>query len=244
MIDTPNISYKNEDVVVIFSGGLDSTTVLYWAKKFFKNVYAITFDYGQRHKIELEMARKIASKVGVKEHKVFKVDLTQIGASALTDINIEVPKTESEKEIFERGIPITYVPFRNGIFLALAAAYAESKGITNVAGGWNQVDFSGYPDCRKEFLENFEKTLNAGTKIAVEGKPWTIYAPLLNLKKEDIIKLGISLGADYSYSISCYRGSEVPCLSCDSCVLRINAFKRLNLEDPLITRLKKEGKLT
>ncbi len=243
MIGHPNIEKKEEPIVVILSGGLDSTTVLYWAKHYFKDVYAISFDYGQRHKIELDMAKKIAKKVGVKEHKILKVDLTQIGASALTDKSIEVPETKSKKEIFERGIPVTYVPFRNGIFLALAAAYAESKNITNLTGGWNQIDFSGYPDCRKEFLENFEKTLNVGTKIAVEGKKWTIYAPLLNLKKEDIIKLGLSLKADYSYSISCYRGNEIPCLKCDSCILRINAFKNLGLEDPLITRLKKEGKI-
>ena len=131
MIDKFDISHKKENIVVILSGGLDSTTVLYWAKNYFEDVYAISFDYGQRHKIELEMAKKIASKVKVKEHKIFKVDLTQIGASALTDKNIEVPETKNEKEIFERGIPITYVPFRNGIFLSLAAAYAERKGITN-----------------------------------------------------------------------------------------------------------------
>ncbi len=229
--------------VVIFSGGLDSTTALYWAKRKFDRVYAITFFYGQRHGIEVEMAKITAKNAGVDEHKIFEVDLAQFGGSALTDMKIEVPKTSSLEEIEERGIPVTYVPFRNGIFISLAAAYAETKGCTNVVGGWNAVDYSGYPDCRPEFLKSMESALNKGTKIGVEGKSWRILAPLINLRKSEIIKLGLSIGADYSYSISCYRGGEVPCGECDSCVLRAKGWLEAGAEDHLIKRLKKEGKI-
>ncbi len=230
-------------VVIIFSGGLDSTTVLYWAKKKFKRIYALTFDYNQRHRIEIENARITAKNAGIKEHRIFKVDLSQFGGSALTDKNIEVPETHSVEEITQRGIPITYVPFRNGIFISIAAAYAETKGTTNIAGGWNSIDYSGYPDCRPEFLKSMEESLNRGTKIGVEGKAWHIHAPLIKLTKGEIIKLGLSLGADYSYSISCYRGNEVPCGRCDSCILRAKGWREVGQEDHLIKRLRREGKL-
>ncbi|SNR84335.1 7-cyano-7-deazaguanine synthase QueC [Desulfurobacterium atlanticum] len=229
--------------VVILSGGLDSTTVLYWAKKRFDEIFAITFFYGQRHSIEVEMAKRIAEKARVKEHKLFKVDLSQFGGSALTDKNIEVPEAHSVKEVLEREIPVTYVPFRNGIFISLAAAYAETKLCTNIAGGWNAVDFSGYPDCRPSFLKAMEEALNQGTKLGAEGRRWKIYAPLINLTKGDIIKLGLELGADYSYSISCYRGEEVPCGTCDSCILRAKGWQEVGMEDHLIKRLKMEGKI-
>ncbi|WP_457568635.1 7-cyano-7-deazaguanine synthase QueC [Desulfurobacterium sp.] len=230
--------------VVIFSGGLDSTTVLYWALNRFSDVYAITFTYGQRHGIEVEMAAKIARNAGVKEHKIFDVDLSGIGGSALTDKSIDVPETHTVDEIKERGIPVTYVPFRNGIFISIAAAYAETRDCTDVAGGWNAVDYSGYPDCRPEFLKSMEEALNRGTRVGAEGKKWRIHAPLIKLTKGEIIRLGLSLGADYSYSISCYRGSEVPCGRCDSCVLRAKGWEEVGEEDHLIRRLKKEGKMT
>jgi 7-cyano-7-deazaguanine synthase len=229
--------------IVIFSGGLDSTTALYWAKKNFDEVYAITFYYGQRHSIEIEMAKITAKNAGVKEHVLFEVDLSKFGASALTDKSIEVPETYSVEEIKERGIPVTYVPFRNGVFISIAAAYAESRNTTNLVGGWNAVDYSGYPDCRPEFLSAMEEALNRGTKPGAEGKKWKIHAPLLKLTKGEIIKLGLSLGADYSYAVSCYRGTEVPCGRCDSCVLRAKGWMEAGEEDHLIKRLKREGKV-
>ena len=229
--------------IVIFSGGLDSTTALYWAKKNFDEVYAITFYYGQRHSIEIEMAKITAKNAGVKEHILFEVDLSEFGASALTDRSIEVPETYSVEEIKERGIPVTYVPFRNGVFISIAAAYAESRNTTNLVGGWNAVDYSGYPDCRPEFLSAMEGALNRGTKLGAEGKKWKIHAPLIKLTKGEIIKLGLSLGADYSYAVSCYRGTEVPCGRCDSCVLRAKGWMEAGEEDHLIKRLKREGKV-
>ncbi len=232
-----------KSAVVVFSGGLDSTTALYWAKKEFEKVYAITFFYGQRHDIEVEMATVTAKNAGVEEHKIFEVDLSQFGGSALTDKGIEVPRTRSVEEIEERGIPVTYVPFRNGIFISLAAAYAETKGCSNIVGGWNAIDYSGYPDCRPEFLKAMEEALNRGTKLGAEGVSWKIHAPLINLRKAEIIKLGLSLGADYSYSVSCYRGGEVPCGECDSCILRAKGWLEAGVEDHLIRRLKREGKI-
>ncbi len=230
--------------VVIFSGGLDSTTALYWAKKEFSRIFAITFHYGQRHSLEIEMAKITARNAGVDEHLIFEVDLSKIGASALTDKNLEVPETKSTEEIARRGIPVTYVPFRNGIFISIAAAYAESKGISDIVGGWNAVDFSGYPDCRPDFLSAMEEALNQGTKLGAEGKRWKIHAPLIKMTKGEIIRLGLSLGADYSYSVSCYRGEEVPCMRCDSCLLRAKGWLEVGEEDHLIKRLKEEGKIT
>ncbi len=227
--------------VVIFSGGIDSTTCLYWALDKFSCVYAITFDYGQRHRIEVEFAQRITSKLNVKEHKIFKIDLTQIGGSALTD-NIPIPERD-EEEILTSGIPVTYVPFRNAILISIAVAYAETKDAQNIVGGWNAVDFSGYPDCRKEFLDAMEIAANRGTKMAVEGRNIKIHYPLINKTKKDIIKLGLSLGADYSYSISCYKGEEIPCGKCDSCKLRAKGWRQLNIVDHLIERLLREGKI-
>ena len=189
------------------------------------------------------MAKITAKNAGVKEHVLFEVDLSKFGASALTDRSIEVPETYSVEEIKERGIPVTYVPFRNGVFISIAAAYAESRNTTNLVGGWNAVDYSGYPDCRPEFLSAMEGALNRGTKLGAEGKKWKIHAPLIKLTKGEIIKLGLSLGADYSYAVSCYRGTEVPCGRCDSCVLRAKGWMEAGEEDHLIKRLKREGKV-
>jgi len=227
--------------VVVFSGGLDSTTALYWAREVFREVYVLTFFYGQRHALEVEMARKIARRVGVKEHGFLEVDLTQIGGSALTDPALEVPL---DREPVQEGIPITYVPFRNGIFLSLAAAWAEVRGVSHVVGGWNAVDFSGYPDCREGFLRAMERAINLGTKAGVEGRPFTIHAPLIHLSKAQIISLGLSLGADYSWSLSCYTGREVPCGRCDSCILRARGWRAVGIMDHLLERLMREGKLS
>ena len=247
ILEVSETSVKRESAmssaVVILSGGLDSTTALYWAKRKFDSVYAITFNYGQRHSLEVEFAKITAKKAGVKEHLIFDLDLSKIGASALTDLSLEVPSPSSVEEIKERGIPVTYVPFRNGIFISVAAAYAESKGTTNLVGGWNAVDYSGYPDCRPQFLKAMEEALNLGTKLGAEGQKWKIHAPLINLTKGEIIALGLKLGADYSYSISCYRGEEVPCMSCDSCLLRAKGWEEVGEEDHLIKRLKQEGKI-
>ncbi len=229
-----------DKAVVIFSGGLDSTTALYWAREVFEEVYALTFVYGQRHSLEVEMAGKIARRVGVKEHGFLEVDLTRIGGSALTDPSMEVPLDE---EPTRGGIPITYVPFRNGIFLALAAAWAEVRGISHLVGGWNAVDFSGYPDCRLQFLKTMERAINLGTKAGSEGRPFTVHAPLINLSKAQIISLGLSLGADYSWSISCYQGGEIPCGHCDSCQLRARGWRVVGIMDHLLERLLREGKL-
>jgi 7-cyano-7-deazaguanine synthase len=230
-----------EKALVLFSGGLDSTTALYWAMKNFDDVCTLSFNYGQRHLIELKMAQRVASKIGVSEHGILKVDLTQIGGSALTDPQIEVPL---DRKPGASGIPITYVPFRNGIFISLATAWAEVRGIGHLVGGWNAVDFSGYPDCREEFLKAMERSINQGTKAGAEGKNLLIHAPLIHMTKEEIITLGLSLGADYSFSLSCYQGGEVPCGRCDSCVLRAKGWKQLGIMDHLMERLLREGKLS
>ncbi len=227
--------------LVVFSGGLDSTTALYWALDRFEEVYAITFRYGQRHALEVEMAERIAKGVGVKDHMILDVDLSQIGGSALTDHSIELPL---DREPTEGGIPITYVPFRNGIFLSLAAAWAEVRGVRHLVGGWNAVDFSGYPDCREGFLKAMEGAINLGTRAGVEGRGFVIHAPLIHLSKAQIIALGLSLGADYSLSISCYQGEEVPCGRCDSCVLRARGWNQVGVMDHLLERLLREGKLS
>ncbi len=228
--------------LVIFSGGLDSTTCLWWARERFEEVHTVTFHYGQRHSLEVKFAGLISKRARAKSHRVLRIDLRQIGGSALTDDAMEIPD-RGEEEIASRSIPSTYVPFRNGILISLAAAYAETLGIQDLVGGWNAVDFSGYPDCRPSFLKAMEKALNEGTKAAMEGRPFRIHAPLINLKKSQIIALGLSLGADYSYSLSCYRGDEVPCGRCDSCRLRAKGWRELGLVDHLIERLTREGKI-
>ena len=231
--------------IVIYSGGLDSTTCLFWALDEFDEVHTITFYYAQRHSIEIDYSKKtlkIAEQI--KDKKVyahyFDIDLSQIGGSALTDPSIEVPTNRSDKEI-ENSIPITYVPFRNGVFLSITAAMAERYGIENIIGGWNMLDYSGYPDCRDEFLNTFEKAINLGTKAGVEGKRFKILTPLIRMKKSEIILFGKKHNADYSYSYSCYNGEEIPCGKCDSCILRAKGFKEAGLEDDFLVRLRREG---
>lgn len=219
--------------IILLSGGLDSATVLAIAKKSGYDLYALSFNYGQRHEIELESAQKIAKQIGVKEHKIAKIDLRIFGGSALTD-DIDVPKSVSE------NIPITYVPARNTIFLSYALAYAEVIGAFDIFVGVNAVDYSGYPDCRPDFIRTFEQLANLATAAGVEGKgSFKIHAPLMQMTKSDIIKEGSKLGVDYSQTHSCYdpiikNGANQACGKCDSCRLRLAGFEAANLSDPIV----------
>jgi len=227
--------------VILFSGGIDSTTALYWGMERYEKIFALTFDYGQRHKIEVRLAKRLCQKLNIPQ-KILRLNLKQIGGSSLTDNQIPMPEFSAGNEITE-GTPSTYVPFRNGILLAVAAAWAEVKGINEIICGFNTIDSPNYPDTRLPFVKAMESAINQGTKYAYSQKKMRIHAPFVNMKKSEIIKLGLSLGADYSFSISCYSGKEVPCQKCSSCVLRQKAWHDIRMEDPLILRLKKGGKL-
>jgi len=233
--------------VVLLSGGLDSATTLAAAKAEGHKVYAMSFNYNQRHSIELDCARRIASSLAVDKHMTVGFDLRGIGGSALTSEQ-EVPKSSAAPQHQSQGIPVTYVPARNTIFLSFALAWAEVLKAEDIFIGANAVDYSGYPDCRPEYLEAFENMANLATKESVEGKMrFRIRAPLLHMKKSDIIKKGVELGLDYSLTWSCYdpqpgQGPDagfVPCGACDSCVLRAKGFSEAGLSDPLIERHKK-----
>lgn len=215
--------------IILLSGGLDSATVLAIAKNSGFELYALSFDYGQRHQIELESANKIAKQIGVKEHKIAKIDLRIFGGSALTD-DIPVPTSASE------NIPVTYVPARNTIFLSYALAYAEVIGAFDIFVGVNAVDYSGYPDCRPDFISAFEKLANLATAVGVEGKGnFKIHAPLIKMSKAEIIKEGLRLKVDYSQTHSCYDPKENrACGKCDSCRLRLAGFAEAQVKDPLI----------
>lgn len=227
--------------LVLYSGGIDSTTSLYWAYQNYNSVSALTIDYGQRHQIEIKFSQRTTQKLNIPQH-IIHLDLKQIGGSSLTDNNIPLPQFEKRDEL-ENTTPPTYVPFRNGIFLALAAAWAETKGIKEIVCGFNVIDSPDYPDTTNPFVQAMEEAINQGTKTSKGQKPIKIVAPFVEMKKSEIIKKGLSLGADYSYSISCYGGKEIPCAKCSSCLLRQRAWEELGLKDPLIQRLKKEGKL-
>jgi len=227
--------------IVLFSGGIDSTTALYWAVNCYEKVLALTFDYRQRHRIEISLAHLLTKKLNL-PHKIIQIDLSQIGGSSLTDRNLPLPQYEHLEEI-EEGPPSTYVPFRNGIFLALAAGWAEVKGIKHIVCGFNIIDTPNYPDTKKKFVKTMEKAINLGTKFSFSQNKLKILAPFVNMKKSEIIKEGISLGVDYSYSISCYFGEEIPCHKCSSCLLRQKAWEEVDSKDPLILRLEKEGKI-
>lgn len=219
----------NKKAVILLSGGLDSTTAVYLAKSKGYEVYTIAFDYGQRHDKELNLAKEISKKVGAKEHKVVKLNMNAWGGSALTDENIEVPDFTGEGEI-----PVTYVPARNMIFLSIAASYAEALGAQSIFIGVSEVDYSGYVDCRQEFLDAMEVAINKGTVMgAEEGKKIKIEAPFIDMTKTEEIELGVKLGVDYGMTWSCYKGGEKACGICDSCQLRLNAFKKAGLEDPI-----------
>jgi 7-cyano-7-deazaguanine synthase len=218
----------NKKAVVLVSGGLDSATALAIAKYQGFDCYALSFDYGQRHVCELVSARNVATHANVNEHKIIRLDLTQIGGSALTDTSIAVPNAPSV------GIPVTYVPARNTIFLAIALGWAEVLGSQDLFIGVNAVDYSGYPDCRPEFIQAFEKMANLATKKGVEGQPFTVHTPLIQLSKADIIKKGADLAVDYALTVSCYDPDErgYACGRCDSCRIRAQGFKEAGVADP------------
>jgi len=219
--------------VILSSGGLDSTTVMAIAKHAGFAIYSLSFDYGQRHSFELEAARNIAAAFKAKEHLVINLDLQKIGGSALTD-KIEVPKDRTEKSM-AKEIPVTYVPARNTIFLAHALAWAEVLQSSDIFMGVNAVDYSGYPDCRPEYIESFELMANLATKAGVEGVTRIrIRTPLIHMTKAQIIKKGIELGIDYALTHSCYDPSPrgLACGRCDSCILRKKGFQEAGIEDP------------
>ncbi|KRW64788.1 7-cyano-7-deazaguanine synthase QueC [Stutzerimonas nitrititolerans] len=219
---------SDKKAVVLLSGGLDSATVMAMAKAQGYSCYTMSFDYGQRHRAELQAAERVASQLGVVEHKVIGLNLSGIGGSALTDSTIDVPETPEE------GIPVTYVPARNTVFLSLALGWAEVIGARDLFIGVNAVDYSGYPDCRPEFIEAFERMANLATKAGVEGQGFSVQAPLQNLSKAQIIQEGIRLGVDYAITVSCYQADDEgrACGKCDSCRLRKAGFQAAGVEDP------------
>ena len=214
--------------VVLLSGGLDSATTLAIANDQGYECYALSFFYGQRHSIELDAARKIAATAKVNEHRVISIDLSEFGGSALTDHEIEVP------EVPTTGIPVTYVPARNTVFLSLGLAWAEVLGARDLFIGVNAVDYSGYPDCREEFIREFEKLANLATQAGVEGTRFTVHAPLIELPKADIIRKGLQLGLDYGNTVSCYQPNDAgaACGRCDSCRIRKQGFRSAGAVDP------------
>ena len=219
--------------VVLLSGGIDSTTTLAVALAEGFEAYALSFNYGQRHQIEIQAANRVADSLGTKEHRVARIDLRVFGGSALTS-DVDVPKRRSESEIAD-GIPITYVPARNTIFLAYALAWAEVISASDIFTGVNPIDYSGYPDCRPEFIEAFENVANVGTKAGVEGKRFQIHTPLIKLSKAEIIRKAVELGVDLSLTHSCYDPSPegAACGECDSCLLRLKGFGEAGLKDPI-----------
>ena len=214
--------------VILLSGGLDSATVVAMAQAEGYACYTMSFDYGQRHRAELNAAARVARDRGVAEHKVIGLNLNGIGGSALTDSSIDVPEAPGE------GIPVTYVPARNTVFLSLALGWAEVLNARDIFIGVNAVDYSGYPDCRPEFVESFERMANLATKAGVEGHGFRILAPLQNLSKADIVKAGVRLGVDYSLTVSCYQADNDgrACGKCDSCRLRAEGFQAAGIKDP------------
>ncbi len=219
---------QEKKAIVLVSGGLDSATVLAMAKAAGFGCYSLSFDYGQRHRAELNAARHTAEVLGASEHKVVTLDLRSIGGSALTDDNIAVPERETE------GIPVTYVPARNTVMLAIALGWAEVVGARDIFIGVNAVDYSGYPDCRPEYIEAFEKVANLATRAGVEGQRTHIRAPLIALSKADIIRRGMDLGVDYSLTVSCYQANQAgeACGKCESCRLRRAGFAEAGVPDP------------
>ena len=214
--------------VILTSGGLDSTTVLAMARAADYACYTLSFDYGQRHRAELHAAERVSEALGDIEHKVVKLNLDSIGGSALTDARIAVPEQATE------GIPVTYVPARNTVFLSIALGWAEVLGASDIFIGVNAVDYSGYPDCRPEYIAAFETMANLATRAGVEGKPITIHTPLMNMGKGAIIQAGAALGVDYSLTVSCYQATidGLACGKCDSCRLRHQGFIDAGIEDP------------
>ncbi len=226
---------SSKRAIVLLSGGLDSATVLACARADGQECRTLAFRYGQRHTVELEAAAAISHNMGAVEHRVMDIDLAALGGSSLTGHG-EVPKGRREDEI-GGGIPSTYVPARNTVFLSLGLAWAEVVQATRIYIGVNAIDYSGYPDCRPDFIQAFEKTANLATRLGTEGDGLKIVAPLQKLSKAEIIRLGMGLGVDYSLTRSCYdpAPSGAPCLSCDSCQLRLAGFRQAGHEDPLLS---------
>jgi len=214
--------------VILVSGGLDSSTVLAMAKQQDFDCYTLSFDYGQRHRSELFAAAKVSEAMQVAAHKVVSLDLGTIGGSALTDTNIDVPEYETT------GIPVTYVPARNTVFLSIALGWAEVLGANDIFVGVNAVDYSGYPDCRPDYINAFEQMANLATKAGVEGNKLTVHAPLIDMTKGQIIQAGLKIGVDYAVTVSCYQADEegAACGVCDSCRLRKQGFIDAGLKDP------------
>ena len=219
---------QGEKAVVLVSGGLDSATLLALARQQGYACHALSFDYGQRHRAELAAAQRVATALEAVEHKVVTLDLGAIGGSALTDMAIAVPEDESE------GIPVTYVPARNTVFLSIALGWAEVLEARHIFIGVNAVDYSGYPDCRPAFLEAFERTANLATKAGTEGRQLQLHAPLMEMGKGEIIQTGLALGVDYGLTVSCYQATEagLACGRCDSCRLRRKGFADAGVPDP------------
>jgi 7-cyano-7-deazaguanine synthase len=224
---------EQRKAVVLLSGGLDSATALAIARQQGFTCYALSLDYGQRHRAELVAARRVAQAIGVEAYKVLPLSLDAIGGSALTDRSIDVPEAGGE------GIPVTYVPARNTVFLALALGWAEVVGATDLFVGVNAVDYSGYPDCRPQFIDAFERLANLATKAGVEGNAFHVHAPLIDMTKADIIRSGTALGVDYGLTVSCYQADEqgAACGVCDSCRLRAQGFCAAGVSDPTIYRV-------
>jgi 7-cyano-7-deazaguanine synthase len=224
----------SEKAVVLLSGGLDSTTVLAIARSEGYQLYAISFRYGQRHSAELECASRVAKAMSVEKHLIIDCDLRAIGGSALTD-QLDVPRQRRAEEM-SSGIPVTYVPARNTIFLSFALAWAEVLGANHIFIGVNALDYSGYPDCRPEFIEAFQRMATLATKAGVEGRlPLEIHTPLIAMTKAEIIRTGLRLGVDYSLTHSCYdpRAGNLACGACDSCLLRLKGFEEAGASDPV-----------
>jgi len=225
---------EEKKAVVLLSGGLDSTTVAAMAKQQGFAVYALSFDYGQKHKVELEFAARVAAAAGVERHAVVKVDLRSFGGSALTAGDLDVPKHRSAEEMGV-GVPVTYVPARNTVFLALGLAWAETLGATDIFIGVNALDYSGYPDCRPEFIQAFERMANLATKMGTEdGRRITIHTPLIAMTKKEIVETGLRLGVDYAMTVTCYDPSDdgAACGACDACLLRLKGFAEAGVADP------------
>ena len=219
---------SDKKAVIRLSGGLDSATVVAMAKAEGYSCYSMSFDYGQRHRVELQAAERVAQQLGVVEHKVIGLNLNGIGGSALTDTGIDVPESPTE------GIPVTYVPARNTVFLSLALGWAEVLGAQDIFIGVNAVDYSGYPDCRPEFIQAFERLANLATREGVEGQGFRIQAPLQNMSKAEIVQVGMGHGVDYALTVSCYQADEDgrACGKCDSCRLRAAGFATAGVADP------------
>jgi len=218
----------SKKAIILFSGGLDSTTCLAIAKASGFDCYLLSFSYGQKHSSELEAAKRIAQNSEIKAHKIIEIDLSSFGGSALTDDTLEVPLEETQ------GIPITYVPARNTIFFSIALAWAEVLKAEAIFAGVNAVDYSGYPDCRPEYINAFQTMADLATKAGIEGKGVKIETPLIDLTKAEIIKTGLELGVDYSATVSCYKADSDgrACGQCDSCRIRQQAFKQASVDDP------------